>query len=310
MRNSAGASSIGDLLSYVLKLIEKNFYFYEQFNLNERTSRSLESCEAYTHVVQEAPLVKKLDRVLKANNFPQTGKIEFRNFSVKYRPDTKIVLKNLTFTINSGEKIGIVGRTGSGKSTLCLCLFRILEPTFGKIFIDDVDITKIGLSLLREIITVIPQDPTLIEGTLRENLDPAGNFTDEDMTFNMNLIGLAYLLNDNGLDFQVREDGKNLSSGEKQLICMVRAILRKSKIIIMDEATSSVDYNTEKLIQKTLLNNLKGSTIITIAHRIKTIIGYDRIFVLDKGELIEEGSPQALIDKKGTFYQLYNKSHV
>ena len=310
MRNTASASAIGVLLSYVLKLVEKNFYFYEQFSLNERTSKSLESCEAYTHIVQEAPLEIKSDESLKQNNYPKTGKIEFRNFSVKYRPDTKIILKNLTFTIKSGEKIGVVGRTGSGKSTLCLCLFRILEPTLGKIFIDDIDITKIGLALLREIITVIPQDPTLIEGTLRENLDPAGHFTDDDMTFNMNLIGLAYLLTDDGLDFQVKEDGRNLSSGEKQLICMVRAILRKSKIIVMDEATSSVDYNTEKLIQKTILNNLKGSTIITIAHRIKTIINYDRIFVLDKGELIEEGSPNELIEKKGVFYKLYNKSHV
>ena len=310
MRNTSSASTIGVLLSYVLKLVEKNFYFYEQFSLNERTSKSLESCEAYTHIVQEAPLTFKNDESLKQDNYPKTGKIEFRNFSVRYRPDTKIILKNLTFTIKSGEKIGIVGRTGSGKSTLSLCLFRILEPTIGQIFIDDIDITKIGLALLREIITVIPQDPTLIEGTLRENLDPAGNFTDDSMTFNMDLIGLAYLLTDDGLDFQVKEDGRNLSSGEKQLICMVRAILRKSKIIIMDEATSSVDYNTEKLIQKTILNNLKGSTIITIAHRIKTIINYDRIFVLDKGELIEEGSPQELIEKKGVFYQLYNKSHV
>ena len=310
MRDTASASSIGVLLSYVLKLIEKNFYFYDQFNINERTSKSLESCEAYTHVVQEAPLIRKIDKNLRSKNFPQYGKIEFRNFSVRYRPDTKIVLQNLNITINSGEKIGIVGRTGSGKSTLCLCLFRILEPTMGKILIDDIDITKIGLSLLREIITVIPQDPTLIEGTLRENLDPTGIFTDDEMTFNVNLIGLAYLLNDNGLDFQIKEDGRNLSSGEKQLICMVRAILRKSKIIIMDEATSSVDYNTEKLIQKTIINNLKGSTIITIAHRIKTIIEYDRIFVLDKGELIEEGTPTELINKKGIFYRLHNKSHI
>ena len=310
MRNTASASAIGVLLSYVLKLIEKNFYFYEQFNINERMSRSLESCEAYTHIVQEAPLVLKSDKDLYKINYPKTGKIEFRNYSVKYRPDTKIILKNLTFVIKSGEKIGIVGRTGSGKSTLCLCLFRILEPTFGKILIDDVDITKIGLSLLREIITVIPQDPTLIEGTLRENLDPAGKFTDEEMISNMNLIGLAYLIEEKGLDLEIKEDGKNLSVGEKQLICMVRAILRKSKIIIMDEATSSVDYNTESLIQNTILNNLKGSTILTIAHRIKTILSYDRIFVLDKGELIEEGSPKQLIDKKGSFYQLYSKSNV
>ena len=310
MRNTASASAIGVLLSYVLKLVEKHFYFYDQYNQNERMSRSLESCEAYTHIVQEAPLVLKSDKDLLEKNFPKTGKIEFCNYSVRYRPDTSIILKNLTFVIKSGEKIGIVGRTGSGKSTLCLCLFRILEPTFGKILIDDVDITKIGLSLLREIITVIPQDPTLIEGTLRENLDPAGKFTDEEMIFNMNLIGLAYLIEDKGLDLEIKEDGKNLSVGEKQLICMVRAILRKSKIIVMDEATSSVDYNTETLIQKTILNNLKGSTIITIAHRIKTILEYDRIFVLDKGELIEEGSPKQLIEKKGSFYQLYSKSHV
>ena len=310
LRNSASESSIGVLLSYVLKLVEKNFYFYEQYNQNERMSKSLEACEAYTHVIQEAPLVLKTDKNLIEKNFPKTGKIEFKNFSVKYRPDTKIILKNLTFVIKPGEKIGVVGRTGSGKSTLALCLFRILEPTFGKILIDDVDITKIGLSLLREIITVIPQDPTLIEGTLRENLDPSGKYTDDEMIFNMNLIGLAYLLDEKGLDFEVKEDGKNLSVGEKQLICMVRAILRKSKIIIMDEATSSVDYSTEKLIQKTILNNLKGSTILTIAHRIKTILEYDRIFVLDKGELIEEGSPKKLIELKGNFYQLYSKSYV
>ena len=310
MRNTASESAIGVLLSYILKLVEKNFYFYEQYNINERMSKSLESCEAYTHVIQEAPLVLKNDKNLIEKNFPKTGKIEFCNFSVRYRPDTKIILKNLTFVIKSGEKIGVVGRTGSGKSTLALCLFRILEPTFGKILIDDVDITKIGLSLLREIITVIPQDPTLIEGTLRENIDPSGKFKDEEMIFNMNLIGLAYLIEEKGLDFEIKEDGKNLSVGEKQLICMVRAILRKSKIIVMDEATSSVDYSTEKLIQKTILNNLKGSTIITIAHRIKTILGYDRIFVLDKGELIEEGSPQKLIDLKGNFYQLYSKSYV
>ena len=141
MRNSASACSIGVLLSYVLKLIEKNFYFYEQYNINERASKSLESCEAYTHIVQEKPLVLKQDENLEKENFPKTGKIKFDNFSVRYRPDTKLILQNLTFTINSGEKIGIVGRTGSGKSTLCLCLFRIIEPTIGTIYIDDIDIT-------------------------------------------------------------------------------------------------------------------------------------------------------------------------
>ena len=294
----------------MLKLVKKNFYFYEQYYQNERMSKSLESCQAYTQIVQEAPLVLKTDTILIRYNFPRTGKIEFKNFSVRYRPDTELILKNLSFIIKSGEKIGVVGKTGSGKSNLTLCLFRILEPTFGTILIDNVDITKIGLSLLRQIITIIPQDPTLIEGTLRENLDPAGKFNDEEMIFNMNLIGLAYLMEEKGLDFEIKEYGKNLSVGERQLICMVRAILRKSKIIVMDEATSNIDYNTEKLIQKTILKILRGSTIITIAHRINTILDYDRIFVLDKGELIEEGTPRQLIDKKGNFYQLYTKAHT
>ena len=146
MRNTASPGTVGVLLYYVLKLVEKNFYFYEQYNQNERISKSLESCQAYTQIIQEAPLVLKTDTILIKYNFPRTGKIEFKNFSVRYRPDTELILKNLT-----------------------LCLFRILEPTFGSILIDNVDITKIGLSLLRQIITIIPQDPTLIEGTLREN---------------------------------------------------------------------------------------------------------------------------------------------
>ena len=127
----------------------------------------------YTHIVQEADTKLENDDFLKKNNFPQNGKIEFVNYSVKYRPDTKIVLNNLNFVIKPGEKIGIVGRNGSGKSSLCLCLFRIIEADTGKILIDDVDITNIGLGLLRVIITVIPQEPTLLEGTLRENLDPS-----------------------------------------------------------------------------------------------------------------------------------------
>ena len=310
LRDSVNTTLLGVLLNYVLQFVEKNFYFFDKFNINERMAHSLESCEAYTHIVQEAPLEKPMDEKLRKKKFPQTGNIEFINYSVKYRPDTKIVLNNLNIKIISGQKIGVVGRTGSGKSTLCLCLFRILEPTTGKILIDNIDISLIGLSLLREIITVIPQDPTLIEGTLRENLDPASKFNDDEILFQVNLIGLAYLIEDKGLEFEIKEGGTNLSAGEKQLICMVRAILRKSKIIIMDEATSSVDYGTESLIQKTVINGLKGSTIITIAHRIKTIINYDRIFVFDKGYLIEDDTPKNLIDKKGAFYNLYIKAQI
>ena len=302
-------SSLGLLLSYILKFADQSYNFFYQYNFNERMSISMESCEAYTHIVQEADIKLENDDFLKKNNFPQSGKIEFVNYSVKYRPDTKIVLNNLNFVIKPGEKVGIVGRTGSGKSTLCLCLFRIIEADTGKILIDDVDITNIGLGLLRDIITVIPQDPTLLEGTLRENLDPSGKHDDESMIHYMKIIGMEYLIKRNGLDFKIKENGDNLSSGEKQLICLARAMLRKSKIITMDEATSSIDYDTENLIQSAILTTLKDSTVITIAHRIKTILDYDRIFVFESGKLIESGSPKELIENKnGHFYALYSQS--
>ena len=310
-RDSNKAGLLGLLLNYVLKLLEHSYNFFNNFNNLERMSTSIELCEAYTNVVQEAPWKLETDKILIENKFPLSGKIQFVNYSVKYRPDTKIVLENLNFTINHGEKIGIVGRTGSGKSTLALCLCRVIEASSGKILIDDVDISLIGLSLLRNIISIIPQDPTLMKGTLRENLDPLGKSNDNIMITQLKLLDLDYLLDEGGLDFLIKDNGNNLSAGERQLICIARSMLRNSKIIIMDEATSSIDYSTEKLIQKAILTTLKNSTVITIAHRIKTIIEYDRIFVLDKGVLVEQGSPKNLLkNKQGSFYKLYSQSHL
>ena len=310
-RGTIGGGVLGIVLNYVLKLIEHSYNFFSHFNLNERMSTSIESLEAYTNIVQEAPLKLDTDKMLIETNFPKSGKIEFKNYSVSYRPDTKIVLKNINILIRPGEKVGIVGRTGSGKSTLTLCLFRILEAKTGQIFIDDIDISLIGLSLLRSIITVIPQDPTLIEGSLRENLDPSGKYSDETMIECLKSIDMDYILEEDGLNFMVKENGDNLSAGERQLICMARAMIRESKIIVMDEATSSIDYNTEQLTQKVILNNLKNSTVITIAHRIKTILEYDKILVFEQGLLVEQGSPKELIDKKnGHFYTLYTQSHM
>ena len=298
-------------MNYVLKLIEHTFNFFNRFNDLERMSTSIELCKVYTTVVQEAPTELDTDKILLSYGFPSKGKIEFVNYSAKYRPDTKIVLNNLNFIINHGEKIGVVGRTGSGKSTLGLCLCRIIEASSGKILIDDVDIALLGLALLRNIISVIPQDPTLMKGTLRENLDPLGKTKDKIMINKLKLLELDYLLKENGLDFLVKDNGNNLSAGERQLICIVRSMLRKSKIIVMDEATSSIDYKSEKIIQKAVLNTLKDSTVITIAHRIKTIIEYDRIFVFDKGILIEEGTPKNLLkNQQGHFYKLYSQSHL
>ena len=309
-KDIVGGGPLGIALNYVLKLIEHSYNFFDYLNKNERMSTSMESCDAYTHIVQEAPLKLKIDDFLISNNFPKFGKIEFINYSVRYRPDTKIILKDINILIHPREKIGIAGRTGSGKSTLCFCLFRILEAASGKILIDDIDISLIGLSLLRRIITVIPQDPTLIEGSLRENLDPLGQFDDLSMIKSLKSIGMDDILKEEGLNFMVKENGCNLSAGERQLICIARAMIRKSKIIIMDEATSSIDYDTEQLIQKAILTTLKDSTVMTIAHRIKTILDYDRILVFDQGKLIEQGCPKELIEKKGHFFNLFSQSMV
>ena len=220
----------------------------------------------------------------------------------------------------------MVGRTGSGKSTIALCLFRILEPTSGTIFIDDVDIISIGLEKLRSNITIIPQDPTLMEGTLRFNIDPLGLYKDEEIEQVMRDIGFWYICESNqkdanlidnkevtnqGLNMLITENGSNISIGEKQLICITRAILRKSKIVVMDEATASIDINTENIIQEAIEKLLSSSTIITIAHRIKTIINSTRILVLEKGKIAEYDTPENLLSNKDSlFYELYSKSNI
>ena len=206
-----------------------------------------------------------------------------------------------------------MGRTGSGKSTITLCLFRLLEAYEGKIYIDDIDISSIPLEILRNNITIIPQDPLLIEGTLKFNIDPFNNYTKDKIIEVLKKINFDYIVNKNplGLGQIIAEDGSNLSVGEKQLICVVRAILRNSKIIIMDEATASIDFKTEEILQNNINEILKESTIITIAHRIKTILNYDKIISLDNGEVIEYDTPNNLLkNADGIFYNLYYKSNL
>jgi ABC-type multidrug transport system fused ATPase/permease subunit len=307
------------LLNYCLQLQDDLVRYLLMRSNFENDMVGQERCLSYTTIKSEAPNVLLTDQNLV--NWPSNGVIEFQNYYVRYRPDTEIVLKDLNFTIEASEKIGVVGRTGSGKSTIALCLFRILEPLKGRILIDNVDISEIGLSKLRSSITIIPKDPTLMEGSLRFNIDPLHNHSDNEIEEVMKKIGFWYMVenylaenkdkNVNGLDMIIKEDGGNISIGEKQLICITRAILRKSKIIVMDEATASIDVKTERLIQNAINELLFNSTTFTIAHRIKTILNSDRILVLEKGEIAEFDSPQNLIENKNSlFYQLYKKSKV
>ena len=219
---------------------------------------------------------------------------------MKYRPTTEIVLNNLSFNVNPKEKIGIVGRTGSGKSTICISISRIVELFSGKVLIDGVDISKVNLNHLRSRITVIPQDPVLFKGTLRYNLDPG------------NVIDPAYLEKvykqtemTIGLDKEIDEGGSNLSNGEKQLVCICRAIMRKCQVVILDEATSNIDVVTEERIQALLETFLVDSTVLTVAHRLNTIIKSDKVLVLSYGTVKEFDSPSNLMkDPESEFTKL------
>jgi ABC-type multidrug transport system fused ATPase/permease subunit len=223
---------------------------------------------------------------------------------LKYRPTTEVVLDQLTFKALPGEKVGVVGRTGAGKSTICLSLSRIVEIVGGSIVIDGEDISKLDLKDLRASITVIPQDPTMFTGTLRFNLDPESTCSDERILEVLKKASLEDLLNreDKGLLTELTENGQNLSSGERQLICICRAILRSSKVVILDEATANIDVVTEQKIQTLIAEEFKQSTMITIAHRLNTIIKSDKVMVLSFGKILEYDSPSRLLSDESSHF--------
>ena len=316
-KESYSPQSIGLLLTYSIKMIFFMFDSFKRFSFLTELLISLERCNSYTKVIQEKYPKTEEDKNIqiftskkneKVKSFISQGKINFVNFSVRYRPDTPLILKNINLEIRPGEKIGVVGRTGSGKSTMLLCLFRILEAYNGKILIDDIDISKIGLEILRESLTIIPQEPILLEGNIRDNIDPSKTFNDNEILKLLKEVGLSEFMADKSLDYKIEENGHNISVGEKQLICIARAMLKKTKILLMDEATANIDYRTEAALKKNIHEDMEESTVLTIAHRIKTIINYDKILVLKEGEIEEFDTPENLIQKKGLFYQLYKES--
>ena len=305
------AQSCSIVFTYSVLLQEYLGNIFNRCAFLENDMVSMERCCKYMHIVQEEPsYIPEMDDKLREQNWPQNGEIEFKDFSVRYRPGLDKVLKKINFHIQPGEKVGVCGRTGSGKSTICLCLFRILEAAEGQIFIDNIDISKIGLDLLRSNLTIIPQDPCLMEGTLKYNIDPFNLTKNDEIIQILKDIGFEYTETDDKImDKMIEQGGSNLSVGQKQLVCIARALLRKSKIVVMDEATANIDMNTEQIIQKALNLVLENSTVITVAHRIKTIINYDKILVLDAGEVKEFDTPSNLIkDENSLFHELYTKS--
>ena len=269
----------------------------------------LERCEQILKIDMEKGSEETENSINFDKNWPAKGNIEFINYQTSYRPNTPEILKNINLKIKDKEKIGIVGRTGSGKTSLINSIARIIEPRNGKIIIDNIDIQDINLNILRDKISILPQEIFLIESTLRDNIDPLSKFSDEEiLKIVKNLCLFNHLDDKEKLNFEIKENGKNLSTGEKQLICFARTIIRNNKIVILDDATGSLDNETKEIIYKNIENYLKDNTVIMITNQIEMLKLCQRIIVIDNGEIVEMGTYNKLIkDKNCLLYSLFIK---
>ncbi|NXM06912.1 MRP1 protein, partial [Tyrannus savana] len=307
-RNKLSAGLVGLSVSYSLQITAYLNWLVRMSSELETNIVAVERVKEYAEMEKEAEW--SIEQTAPASTWPEEGKVEFRGYGLRYREDLDLVLKNINVTINGGEKIGIVGRTGAGKSSLTLGLFRINEAAEGEIIIDGINIAKIGLHDLRFKITIIPQDPILFSGSLRMNLDPFDQHSDEDIWRSLELAHLKNFVSSlpDKLNHECAEGGENLSVGQRQLVCLARALLRKSKILVLDEATAAVDLETDKLIQSTIKSQFEECTVLTIAHRLNTIMDYTRVLVLERGEVVECGSPEQLLQERGIFYSMAKDS--
>uniref|UniRef100_A0A3B5AM29 ATP binding cassette subfamily C member 3 n=1 Tax=Stegastes partitus TaxID=144197 RepID=A0A3B5AM29_9TELE len=293
---------VGLSVSYALQVTMSLNWMVRMTSDLENNIVAVERVKEYSETKTEAPWEVE-DKKPNAE-WPMAGNVEFSDYSVRYREGLDLVLKNITLKVKGGEKIGIVGRTGAGKSSMTLCLFRLLEAAAGEITIDDVKIAEIGLHDLRSKLTIIPQEPVLFSGTLRMNLDPFEKYTDEDVWKALEHSHLHKFVSNQSakLELECSEGGENLSVGQRQLVCLARALLRKTRILILDEATAAIDLETDDLIQSTIRTQFEDCTVFTIAHRLNTIMDYTRVLVLDKGQIAEFDTPTNLIAQRGIFY--------
>jgi ABC-type multidrug transport system fused ATPase/permease subunit len=342
-RDWVNAGLAGLSLSYSLTFTHHVLWVVRMYAMNEMNMNALERVHEYLEIDQEP--AAHIEATKPQKSWPQAGSVKVENLVVQYAPDTPAVLRNISFETRPREKIGIVGRTGSGKSTLALSIFRFMEPTSGHVFIDGVDIHTLGLTDLRAQLTIIPQDPVLFSGTLRSNLDP---FNEYDDAILWAALKRSHLVDDGksssavsqssssstesiSLDSLVTENGSNWSQGQRQLIALARALVKRTALIILDEATSSVgksfffffcnyseksniiisviDFDTDHQIQETIRAEFRESSLLCIAHRIKTVADYDRILVLDQGQIVEFDTPYTLMkNKDGVFHQMCERS--
>uniref|UniRef100_A0A6E8W115 Multidrug resistance-associated protein 1 n=1 Tax=Anopheles coluzzii TaxID=1518534 RepID=A0A6E8W115_ANOCL len=304
-RETMNAGLVGLSVSYALQITQTLNWLVRMTSDVETNIVAVERIKEYGETKQEAAW--ELPNSTLPRDWPEQGMVEFRDFQVRYREGLELVLRGISFTVNGGEKVGIVGRTGAGKSSLTLALFRIIESAGGSIVIDGQDISQLGLHALRSRLTIIPQDPVLFSGTLRINLDPFNAQSDDDIWKALEHAHLKTFVKGltAGINHEVTEGGENLSVGQRQLICLARALLRKTKVLILDEATAAVDLETDDLIQRTIRTEFKDCTVLTIAHRLNTIMDSDKVIVLDKGQIVEFAPPAELLQSKNSaFYSM------
>jgi len=298
-------------MSYALQITQSLNWIVRQTVEVETNIVSVERVLEYAGLPSEAPEVISKNRP--PISWPSQGAVSFNNYSTRYRPGLDLVLKNINIKIKAHEKVGVVGRTGAGKSSLTMALFRIIEPVEGYVSIDDLNTSKIGLLDLRRRLAIIPQDAALFEGTVRDNLDPGHVHDDTELWSVLEHARLKdYVASMPGkLGAQINEGGSNLSSGQRQLVSLARALLAPSNILVLDEATAAVDVETDAMLQATLRSSIfRDRTIITIAHRINTILDSDRIIVLDHGTVAEFDTPAELVRRKGVFYELVKEANL
>jgi ABC-type multidrug transport system fused ATPase/permease subunit len=290
MRNIMTVGTAGLALSTALQLTSSMGGIVRLTAMLENSLNSVERINEYS-IVQSERHIGTCPPI----GWPSRGSISYDNVSASYRSpacrDEAPVLMNISFQIQKGEKIGIVGRTGAGKTSLIMTLFRIIEISHGVITIDGIDISRLSLSALRAVLGIIPQDPLVFEGTIRSNIDPFGRYSDDELREAL----IRSHLTDLDLDNQIFVGGKNISAGQKQQICLARVILRKPKILVLDEATSSLDVMTDNLVGETIRDVFRDSTVLTIAHRLHTIVESDKIIVMDAGRIVEFGQPSGLV---------------
>lgn len=330
--DSIDAGLAGISLTYAISFTESALWLVRMYSNVEMCMNSVERLKEYTDIEQEplnleAPLPEE-------KNWPSQGCIELNDLSLRYAPNLPKVIKHITFTVKPETSVAVVGRTGAGKSSLLSALFLFLLPETGYVKIDGVDITSIPLKKLRQSVGIIPQDPQMFTGTIKTNLDPYDEYSDEQIFESLrrvNLISMDELntLKSNGykkvasseentnsnvnkflnLSNTISEGGSNISQGQRQLICLARTLLRQPKVILLDEATASLDYKSDQIIQQTVREEFSNCTIMTIAHRLKTVIDYDKIAVLDNGELREYDHPYSLLlNKESIFYSMCEDS--